>query len=350
MKKLLSSLILSSILIMSACSSNSTETSSAAAMESVTSVETKASESTTFVESSNEETLATKVKIASLKGPTSMGMVKLMEDKSADYTFSILNSPDEVSAGLISKEYDLATVPANLASVLHNKTQGQVKVLAINTLGVLYIVEKGSSDIKTIEDLKGKTIYASGQGATPEYILSYLLSEHGLNIESDVTVEWKFEHTEVISNMSQSEQAVALLPQPFVTVAQTQIEGLNTSLDLTKEWDALGKSSRLITGVLVAQTEFIEQHEQALDAILEEYKSSIEWVNANVDEAAALIEKYDIVKAPVAKKALPFCNITYIDGEEMRTALAGYLEVLSGLKMEAVGGKLPEAEFYYIQQ
>lgn len=373
MKKQIGALMLAASLLLGACSTGSGSAGSTASeessisQESSTASEESAKESTeakmqeaastqeSKAESKAEESASAQMKgirLGALKGPTSMGMVKLLSDDQSTeaagrYAFTLAASPDEIVPKIVKGELDIAAVPSNLASVLYNKTEGKVKVLAINTLGVLYLCRKGSAQIESIEDLKGKTIYAGGKGATPEYVLSYILSQHGLDIEKDVKMEWKSEHAEIISALANEEEGFALLPQPFVTVAASQIENFEPVLDMTKEWDALNNGSRLITGVLVGRTEFIEKNKEALDSFMEEYQASTQWVNANLDEAAQLIEKYDIIKAPIAKKALPHCNITYIEGEEMEKALSGYLEILHGLKPEAVGGKLPESDFYF---
>lgn len=291
------------------------------------------------------------IRIAGLKGPTSMGMVKLMEDAengeaANNYTFTIAGSADEVTPKLIQGEFDIAAVPANLASVLYNNTEGAVKLLAVNTLGVIYIVEKGDS-VQSLADLKGKTIYATGKGSTPEYALNYILSENGIDPAADVTVEWKTEPTEVVQLLAQSENAVAMLPQPYVTVAQTQVEGLRVAVDLNQAWSELDNGSLFLTGVLVVRADFAEQYPDQLAAFLQEYQASTEWVNANVPEAAQLVEKFDIVKAAVAEKAIPYCNITYLAGDEMKTAMAGYLQVLFDQNEKSVGGKLPGDDFYY---
>lgn len=290
------------------------------------------------------------IRIAGLKGPTSMGMVKLMEDAengeaANNYTFTIAGSADEVTPKLIQGEYDIAAVPANLASVLYNNTEGAVKLLAINTLGVIYIVEKGDS-VQSIADLAGKTIYATGKGSTPEYSFNYILSENGLDPAGDVTVEWKTEPTEVVQMLAQADSAVAMLPQPYVTVAQTQVEGLRVALDLNQAWSNLDNGSLFLTGVLVVRSEFAEQYPEQLMAFLEEYQASTEWVNANVADAAQLVEKFDIVTAAVAEKAIPYCNITYIAGDEMKTAMDGYLKVLYDQEPKSVGGALPGDDFY----
>lgn len=290
------------------------------------------------------------VDIMALKGPTAMGLVEMMEN--SDYNFSIVASVDEVSPKLLQGETDIAAIPANLASVLYNKTEGEIQVLAINTLGVLYIVENGET-IQSAADLKGKTIYASGKGATPEYALNYILSSNGINPETDVTIEWKSEHSECVAALASQENSVAMLPQPFVTTAQAKNSQIRTALDLTKEWDALQKEgeqkSSMITGVVVARKEFAEENPEEIQEFLKEYHTSVDYVNENVKDAAQLIEKYDIVPAAVAEKALPACNIVCIDGEEMKEKLSGYLEVLNAQNPQAVGGEIPENDFYYIQ-
>lgn len=301
-------------------------------------------------DSSSAAVEPTDIRIAGLKGPTSMGMVKLMEDAengeaANNYTFTIAGSADEVTPKLIQGEYDIAAVPANLASVLYNNTKGAVQLLAINTLGVIYIVEKGDS-IQSLSDLAGKTIYATGKGSTPEYSLNYILSENGLDPATDVTVEWKTEPTEVVQVLAQSDSAVAMLPQPYVTVAQNQVEGLRVAVDLNQAWSDLDNGSLFLTGVLVVRSEFAEQHPEQLAAFLEEYQASTEWVNANVADAAQLVEKFDIVAAAVAEKAIPYCNITYIAGDEMKTAMDGYLKVLYDQDPQSVGGTLPAEDFY----
>lgn len=290
------------------------------------------------------------VDIMALKGPTAMGLVEMMEN--SDYNFSIVASVDEVSPKLLQGETDIAAIPANLASVLYNKTEGEIQVLAINTLGVLYIVENGET-IQSVADLKGKTIYASGKGATPEYALNYILSSNGINPETDVTIEWKSEHSECVAALASQENSVAMLPQPFVTTAQAKNSQIRTALDLTKEWDALQKDgeqkSSMITGVVVVRKEFAEENPEEIQEFLKEYHTSVDYVNENVKDAAQLIEKYDIVPAAVAEKALPACNIVCIDGEEMKEKLSGYLEVLNAQNPQAVGGEIPENDFYYIQ-
>ena len=201
--------------------------------------------------------------------------------------------------------------------------------------------------MQSLADLKGKTIYATGKGSTPEYALRYLLSENGIDPDKDVTLSWKAEPTETVALLAETKGAVAMLPQPFVTVAQTKIEGLRIAVDLTQEWDDLDNGSALITGVLVVRSEFAEEHPEQLAAFLDEYQASTEYVNANIPEAAQLVEKYGIVKAPIAEKAIPYCNITYLEGEEMKAAMEGYLGVLFDQNPKAVGGALPDDDFYY---
>ena len=296
------------------------------------------------------------VRAAALKGPTAMGLVKFMSEvdagnlKDEDYSFQILASADEVAPLISKSEVDIAAVPANLASVLYNKTSGAVRVIAVNTLGVLYICEIGNA-VSTVADLRGKTIFSAGKGATPEYALEYVLRANGLDPDSDVTIEWKSEHAECVAALAQDATAIAMLPQPFVTTAQAKNEQIRVALDLNQEWaaacEAEGRDGKLITGVAVVRSEFADAHPEAVDAFLGHYRESVEFVNANTDEAAALVGGYDIVPEAVAKKALPACNITFVDGADMKAQLSGYLEVLADQNAEAVGGKLPGDDFYY---
>ncbi len=292
------------------------------------------------------------LRLGGLKGATSIGMVKLLSDAEkgetkVNYDFTMAAAADELAPLMIQGKMDVLAVPANLASVLYNKTEGKVQFAAVNTLGVVYVVEKGGETVQTVSDLKGKTIYATGKGTTPEYALRYLLSMHGLDMDKDVTMEWKSEPTETVAAMKMQDNAVAMIPQPFVTVAQGQVENLRVALDLTEEWNALDNGSMFITAGLIVRKEFAEQNPEVFQAFLEEYKASTEYVNQNPAEAAVLVEQYGIVKAAVAEKAIPHCNITYIEGEEMKTALSGYLQVLFDMNPAAVGGKLPGEDFYY---
>ena len=301
----------------------------------------------------------TDVRVTALKGPTAMGMVELMNEAESGavngnaYDFTIASAVDEVSPKLVKGETDIAAVPANLAAVLYNNTEGQVEVLAVNTLGVLYIVESGDS-IGSVEDLRGKTIYASGKSATPEYALNYILTENGIDPEKDVTIEWKSEHAECLAALMAEDNAIAMLPQPFVTTAQTKSDKIQVRLDLTAEWNAIQKDSdapsQLITGVVVARKAFIEENPEAVSAFMDSYAASVDFVNANIDEAAELVGKYEIVPAAVAQKAIPACNITFIAGGEMKQALSGYLSVLFEQNPKAVGGAMPGDDFYYAEQ
>ena len=293
--------------------------------------------------------LAEGARVAALKGPTAMGMVKMMkEDASANYTFEILASADEITPRLTQGDLDIAALPANLASVLYNRTGGALRVLAINTLGVLYIAERGDS-IHSVDDLAGKTIYTAGKGSTPEFALNYILTANGLTPGEDVTIEFKSEHSECLAALLADNQAAAMLPQPFLTTAMAQADDVRVALDLTEEWDALqGEGgSAMITGVVVARSEFIDAHPEVIEQFLDDYAASVEFTNANVADAAALIGEYDIVPAPVAEKALPGCNICLFTGGVMQLKLSGYLEVLFDAAPESVGGALPDAQFYY---
>lgn len=292
------------------------------------------------------------VRVGSLKGPTSMGLVKLMQDAAAgtaanDYTFAVEATADALAPLLVRGELDIALVPCNLASVLYANTEGAVQVAAINTLGVLYVLEAGDS-IQSVADLAGRTVYSTGKGNTPEMALNYVLEKNGLDPEADVNVEFKSEAAEVASAMLADAANVAVLPQPYVTAVLKQNENVRVALSLTEEWDKVGEGSAMITGVAVVRRAFAEENPAALDAFLSEYASSTEYVNANPAEAAPWIVELEIVAAaPIAEAAIPACNIVCITGEEMIPKISGYLEALYAQNPEAVGGAVPDEAFYY---
>ena len=280
------------------------------------------------------------IRVAALKGPTAMGLVRLMDEAESgpvdgnSYSFSIVASPTEMTPMIVRGEVDIAALPANLASVIYNNTDGAIQVLAVNTLGVLYIVENGDS-VHSLEDLAGRTVYASGKGSTPEYSLSYILEEAGL--ADSVRVEWMSEHAE----------GVALLPQPFVTTAMMQNPDIRVAIDLNDAWAGVSPDSALITGVIVARKDFVEAEPDAVDRFLDQYRASTDFANSSTQEAAALVGKYDIVPEKVAAIALPECNIVCITGDGLRSSLGPSLEVLYNANPASVGGSLPGEDFYY---
>ena len=288
------------------------------------------------------------VRVGALKGPTAMGLVRMMSDDGVN-SYTLAGSADELTPKLIKGELDIACVPANLAAVLYNKTEGQIVTLAVNTLGVLYIVENGGEAVQSMADLKGKTLVAAGKGSTPEFGLRYLLEQSGLDPDKDVTVDWKSEHAECVAALAAGTADLALLPQPFVTVAQGKLgNGLRVALDLTAEWDALDNGSAMITGVAVARRDFVEQNPELVDMFLKEYAVSVAWVNENPAEAAELVAANGIIEsAAIAEKALPHCNIVCLTGQEMFEKLSGYLQVLAAAAPESVGGALPRDGFFY---
>ena len=297
-----------------------------------------------FAEEQNEES-AFVMKIGALKGPTAMGMAQLLDDE--NYDFTIAAAPDEIVPLIVQGKVDVAAVPANLASVLYQKTDKNISVIAVNTLGVLYLVENGDS-IQSAEDLKGKTIYASGKGATPEYALNSVLEFNGLDPKKDVTIEYKSEHAEVVAALAEDQTAVGLLPQPFVTTALMKNENLRVALDLNELWESsVTDGSKLVTGVVIAENDYLKEHEADVDAFMDAYKASVEFVNSDTDAAAEIIGNHDIIPAEVAAKAIPECSIVFMEGDEMQNILSGYLNTLNEQNPETIGGQLPDEDFYY---
>lgn len=292
------------------------------------------------------------VRLGGLTGPTTMGMVKLLADNEDgltknQYDFTLAGSADELTPMFIQGELDIISVPVNLGAVLYNRTNVEVQMLCVNTLGVLYVLEKGGKSVESVGDLAEKTIYATGKGSTPEYTLAYLLEENGLKLGEDVQVEWKSEPGEIVAQLDAMEDAICMLPQPYVTVAMSKVEGLEMALDLTEEWDKLGTGTQLITSGVFVRKEFAEEHPEAVARFMEEYAQSVEYVNGQAEEAAGLVEEYIGVKSGVAAKAIPYCHIVCVTGEEMEKSVEGFLSILYGQKADAVGGSVPGAGFYY---
>lgn len=293
------------------------------------------------------------VRIASLKGPTTMGLVRLWQQQDegsaeGDYEFQMMTGADEIMPRMLKGEVDIALLPANAAAILYGKSGGAVSVIDINTLGVLYMVS-GDESIGTVEDLKGKTIYLTGKGTTPDYALQYLLAQHDIDL-SEVTLEYKSEATEVAALLKENPDSIGLLPQPFVTAACAQNEALSTVLDINEEWAALNGGQGMVTGVTVVRKAFLEEHPEAVDTFLKEHQASAQFANDNVEETAEMVAERGIVeKAPVAAKAIPACHITCITGEEMKTALLEYLEILFGQNPEFIGGAMPGDDFYEVR-
>ena len=287
----------------------------------------------------------TEIRITALKGPTGMGMVKLADKQNyPNYTVSIEASPDALNPRIISGEVDVAAVPVNLASVLYNKLDGDISVLAVSTLGVLYVVEAGS-EVNSVADLAGKTVYATGQGATPEYILNYLLDKNG--VAGSVEVNYVGEHAALASMLADGSAEIGMLPEPNATATLAGNDNLRIALNLTEEWNKVC-SPELVQGVVIARKSFVNEHPEAIEQFLREYEKSSAFVNENIDEAAKLIVDAGILgNVEIAKKAIPNCNISFSKGEAMHKAVEGMLAVLFEANPKSIGGKLPDKDFYY---
>ncbi len=325
---------------LAACGASTSSSEATATAES-------APASTVAEATASPETAAEGLRVAGLKGPTTMGLVNLMEsEEGANYTFSMYGAADEIVPLLVKGELDAAAVPANLAATLYQKTQGQVEVACVNTLGVLYIVENGDT-VQSVADLKGQTIVTTGKGTTPEYVLRYVLSQNGLDPDADVNIVYCSEATEALSQVQAGQATIAMLPQPFVTSALSQVEGLRVALDMNEEWQKVA-GSQLVTGVLVVRKDAVEADPEAFEELLNGYAASVEAANTDLEGTAALCESYGIVaKAALAQKALPECNIVFERGEQMKTDLVNYFQVLYDADPSSVGGAMPADDFYY---
>ncbi len=294
------------------------------------------------------------ISVMVLNGTTGFGAAKLIDDSAngnteLNYKFSVESDASVVNSALINGSVDIAALPTNAAAVVYNKTGGNVKVAAVNTLGVLYIVENGES-VNSFADLKGKTVYVPGQGSNPEYVTAFLCEENGLKVGEDVTLDFTYNApADLRTAVASGQVEIAVLPEPMVTIAKTANADLRVALDLTKEWDKVAEKNSLMQGCIVVTKKFADENPQELNKFLEEYGQSVNFVNENPTEASEMIAEHGIFeKAQVAAKAIPNCNLCYITGEEMKTSLSKFYEVLLEADPASVGGSLPSDDIYYI--
>lgn len=291
------------------------------------------------------------IRVFALKGPTGIGMVKLMNDNDGAYVFTLGGSPDEAVAAVASGQADIAAVPTNMAAVLYKKTNKNVQLLALNTLGVLSIVTT-RNDVTTIEDLAGKTIYATGQGAVPEYVLNYILKAHG--IADQVTVQYKAEHSELATLVAADKVDLAMLPEPFVTSVMLQNQNVKLAMDVTELFqhaaELNGASDIVLSmGCLLVNKGYAENHRDQLEAFLKAYEVSVAFVNEDPAAAGIMVEDQGILpKAAIAAKAIPNCHLVCVTGEKMKTQIQPFYQLLLGANPASVGGALPEDDFYYM--
>ncbi len=301
------------------------------------------------------------VNLAVLSGPTGVGAAKLLFDSDAgvtqnDYHYTICTENPQVTAGLTSGEFDIAAVATNVAANLYNKSNGGVQLAAINTLGVLYILAPAASPVYDLSELQGKTLYATGQGANPQYALDYLLTESGLDPKADVEIVWGTAD-EVNQAMLTGQADACMLPVPAATALEAKSEGkIKSCISLSDVWDELQNGSQLTMGCVVVRTEFAEEHPEVVSAFLEEYAASIAFMAApesmalsSNDNPAQLVAAYGLApNAAIAGKAIPQCNLVCLTGEEMRSAIQGYYEVLYQADPNSIGGSIPDDAFYFL--
>ncbi len=311
-------------------------------------------------ENTTEAAKKATVKLATLSGPTGMGMAYLLDDAQGgktlnDYEYTVCASPDEITGKIVSGGFDIAALPTNAAATLYNKSNGKIKLLALNTECVLYILEKGDS-IKSVSDLKGKTIYVSGQGSTPEYILNYVLEANGLEVGKDVKLDFTYAtHNDLVAFAATGKADVILLPEPAVTGLLAKNKEMRVALDINDVWedtveDTEFADSEIAMGCVVVNTAFLQKNPDAVQNFLKEYEASIEKISdeEKLDESAKVIAKVGIVAAEgVAKSALPRCNITFETGAEMKSQVEGFYKVLFDANPSSVGGKMPDENLYY---
>jgi len=300
----------------------------------------------------NEILESTYVRVGTLRGVLGMGMAALMHWAEAgetqnEYSFTLGGAPEEMTAGILSGALDIAAVPTNVAATLYNVTAGEVKVITIGAFGAFYILDT-TGEIETVEDLRGRSIHSAAQGATPEFALAYILRGNDIDPQTDVNIVFHAENAELASLMVAGKVEIGLLPQPFVTTVTNQSEAVHIALDLTEEWSAISPGSAMATSSIVVRTEFLEEHRDAVLLFIEEVARSIDFVNANIDEAAELMEHFDIIPAAVARGAIPMSNLLHISGAEMIPLINGFLAVLYEANPQSVGGTMPDDAFFFL--
>ena len=283
-----------------------------------------------------------------LNGTTGFGAAALISDASdgrteLNYNFTVETDASNVTAGLINGSIDIAALPTNAAAALYNKTNGKIKIAAVNTLGVLYLMTNSESvTVNSISDLDGKTVYCPAQN--PAFIFQAICDANDLEVTIDTSYT---QPADLRAALVSGKIDIAVLPEPMVTIAKSANQDLTVALDLTEEWEKAYGENTLMQGCIVVRTEWAETHPKELEEFLSEYKASIEFTNESPKEASEMIVAAGIfAKAPVAEKAIPKCNIVYIDGEEMATALAVFFEKLYEVNPAAVGGNLPDSRIY----
>ena len=367
MKKKILGAILASALLMTAAAGCSGQTEPSVTDTSASSQESAAdtsseesSEETDETDESSAETSESSVEIlgeegvtirvGSLNGPTTVGILNLMQDAEngesiQEYEFTMLTQPDELAASFNAGDLDIALIPANLASVLYNRTEGQVSVIDINTLGVLKCISADDS-INSVADLSGRTIYSVGQGATPEYAMNFLLDRYGV---TDCTIEFRAEAPEIAALLAEDPMTIAILPEPAATAQTFSNEALSERFDLAEQWNAVSDDSMLITGVTVVRNDFLAEHPAAVDGFLQDHRTSVADVIAEPEATASLaVEQGLFPNDAVAQASIPRCNITCITADVMQELLSGYLQTLYDENPQAVGGQMPADDFYYL--
>ena len=287
------------------------------------------------------------VRVAGLKGPTGMALAHMMTENDGAYAFTLVAAPTEVNALVSKGDVDIAAVPVNVGAVLYNKTQGGVKALSLITRGMLYVLEKGDS-IHSVSDLAGKTVVTAGQGATPEYVTRYILDANGVN----ANLEYLSEHAEVVANAVAGKADIVLLPEPMVTNLLMKAPEYRVALDITEEFAAAARingveNAQLSMSVVIVRAEFAQQHPDQVAAFMKDLEASIAFANENVQEAAREIAALEIIpSAAVAEKALPSCTLVFVSGQDMQDQAAPLYQILFDANPTAVGGAVPDENYY----
>lgn len=288
--------------------------------------------------------------VAGLKGPSSIGMLRMIESEpvfgeDVETEYQIVDEPQLMIARIMSGEADIAAVPINLAAVLYNKG-APYRLGAVTGDGLLHIVSS-REDIGSVEDLKGKRIYCIAQGSTPEFVLRYVLEKSGIDPDTEVELDFSFDHVAIAPQLIAGKVDLAVLPEPFVSIVASKNPAVQPVIDLQQVWAELSGTGDTypITATLVRNSLYRE-HPEALKAFFAAYRESIDWANANPAEAGGLAGKYMEMPAPIIAKAMPRLNLRYQSPREARSRVEELYQVFHGFAPASVGGTIPGDEFY----
>jgi NitT/TauT family transport system substrate-binding protein len=289
------------------------------------------------------------VTVYGLKGPSGVGMIQLFENPpqypEAAITVEALAQPDLMAARFISGSAKVGILPPNMAAKLAG-AGARIQIAAVLGTGMLSLLTS-DPDVRRIEDLRGKTLSAAGQGATPEYVFRRILRSKGINPDRDLRINFSLAYPEIARSLISGRIDTALIPEPFATMARAGKPDLREAADIQQEWVRAGGRGNYPMTALVVDAGFAASQPLMLKTILQGFKDSAAWVTANPDKAGVLVEKHGLgIRAQIARAAIPRSNYVFIPALEARASLEALYQAFLEFSPAAIGGRLPGDGFY----